>query len=131
MATSRDHRPPLPDADERARIVQQLEANFLVEAAAGTGKTTSMVGRMAALIASGRAGAANIAAVTFTRKAASELKVRFVLALERALAEAVEGGDEETAARLRRGIDESGRCFVGTIHSSQGIHRQHEFTHPL
>ena len=117
MDTSRGAGITLPDADERARIEEQLDTNFLVEAAAGTGKTTSMVRRMAALIASGRADAAHIAAVTFTRKAASELKVRFVLELEKALAVAVERGEEEKAARLHSGIEESGRCFVGTIHS--------------
>jgi len=107
----------LPDAAERSRIEEHLDTNFLVEAAAGTGKTTSMVRRMAALIASGRAEAAHIAAVTFTRKAASELKVRFVLELEKALADALQRNEAEKAARLSTGLEESGRCFVGTIHS--------------
>ncbi len=117
MDTSRGAGITLPDAAERARIEEHLDTNFLVEAAAGTGKTTSMVRRMAALIASGRADAAHITAVTFTRKAASELKVRFVLELEKALAGALEKGEEEKATRLRKGLEESGRCFVGTIHS--------------
>ena len=107
----------LADADQRAKIEGHLDTNFLVEAAAGTGKTTSMVRRMAALISSGKASASNIAAVTFTRKAASELKIRFVLELERALTDALERGEESRAELLRQGIDESGRCFVGTIHS--------------
>jgi ATP-dependent helicase/nuclease subunit A len=107
----------LPDSCERKRIEEHLDTNFLVEAAAGTGKTTSMVRRMAALIASGRAEAAHIAAVTFTRKAASELKVRFVLELEKSLALSLQKNEEEKAARLRTGLEESGRSFVGTIHS--------------
>ncbi len=38
----------LPDADERRKIEESLDTNYLVEAAAGTGKTTSMVRRMVA-----------------------------------------------------------------------------------
>jgi ATP-dependent helicase/nuclease subunit A len=55
--------------------------------------------------------------VTFTRKAASELKIRFILQLEEALEEAFNDGDGERADRLRDGIENAGRCFVGTIHS--------------
>jgi ATP-dependent helicase/nuclease subunit A len=117
VGTRKENTGLLPDARERAMIEESLDTNFLVEAAAGTGKTTSMVRRMAALIGSGKAKAANIAAVTFTRKAASELKSRFVLELESALARAKEAGDTERACLLAAGIEESGRCFVGTIHS--------------
>ena len=107
----------LPDAAERRRIEENLDTNYLVEAAAGTGKTTSMVRRMAALIASGKARVHHIAAVTFTRKAASELKVRFVLQLEEAYRKAMENGEEERAVLLMDALENSGRCFVGTIHS--------------
>jgi ATP-dependent helicase/nuclease subunit A len=107
----------LPDAAERTKIETNLDTNYLVEAAAGTGKTTSMVRRMAALVASGKAPVHQIAAVTFTRKAASELKVRFILQLEEALAEAVKKGDGERADRIRGAAENAGRCFVGTIHS--------------
>ncbi len=42
-----------PDQEQRDRIVDDLDRNMLVEAAAGTGKTTSMVERMVALLAKG------------------------------------------------------------------------------
>ena len=45
----------LPDAAARMRIETELDANLLVEAGAGAGKTTAMVGRMVALVRSGRA----------------------------------------------------------------------------
>ena len=107
----------LPDAAVRRKIEEDLDTNYLVEAAAGTGKTTSMVRRMVALVASGKASAPGIAAVTFTRKAASELKVRFVLQMEEACGKAIKGGDEDRAAYLMSALETSGRCFVGTIHS--------------
>ena len=107
----------LLDAAQRGKIEESLDTNYLVEAAAGTGKTTSMVRRMVALIAEGKSRSHHIAAVTFTRKAASELKVRFILQLEDSLAKAREENDEDRAALLMDALENSGRCFVGTIHS--------------
>lgn len=107
----------LPDAEARARIAIDLDTNFLVEAGAGAGKTSQMIERMLALVASGRARVDQIAAVTFTRKAAAELRERFQNKLEHALHEARLGGDEKTSALLDdalRGIDSG---FIGTIHA--------------
>ncbi|MFH0911743.1 MAG: UvrD-helicase domain-containing protein, partial [Planctomycetota bacterium] len=109
-------RPPdrLGDEAARAAILNALDRNILVEAAAGTGKTTSMVGRMLALL---RTGACNeirtLAAVTFTRKAASELRARFQAALEAAVRNAA-GGERERLRAALAGIEE---CFIGTIHA--------------
>lgn len=106
--------PAPPDQAERDRIVSDLDRNLLVEAAAGTGKTTSMVERMVALLATGRCGSIrNLAAVTFTRKAAAELRVRFQIRLERAVREAA-GGEGENLERALANIEQA---FIGTIHS--------------
>ena len=74
-------------ADQRSRdhIASELQRNLLVEAGAGSGKTHEMSSRMAAGIASGDYQVEHIAAVTFTRKAAAELRGRFQLALEEEL----------------------------------------------
>jgi ATP-dependent helicase/nuclease subunit A len=109
--------PPLPDAAARARIREDLDSNLLIEAGAGAGKTTEMVRRMVALVASGRAEASQIAAVTFTRKAAAELRERFQTALERELAEALRGGDSAVAGRLDLALRQIDRAFLGTIHA--------------
>ena len=61
----------------RDRIEHELDKNFIVEAAAGTGKTTSLVNRMVSLVESGTCRIEQLAAVTFTRKAAAELRERF------------------------------------------------------
>src|SRR5438128_708894 len=66
--------PPPPDQVERDRISHELDTTMLVEAAAGTGKTTSMIGRMLALLREGKCRIDTLAAVTFTRKAAAELR---------------------------------------------------------
>ena len=84
---------PLTDEEQRGRIRTDLDTSMLVEAAAGTGKTTMLLERMVELIRTGRCRVANIAAITFTRKAAAELRSRFQLELERTLA--AEGEEKE------------------------------------
>ena len=54
-----------PDQWARHRITEVLDANFLVEAGAGSGKTTSLVDRMVALVRLGVCKVDEIAAVTF------------------------------------------------------------------
>jgi ATP-dependent helicase/nuclease subunit A len=105
-----------PDQAERDRIRTELDANLLVEAGAGSGKTTSMVDRMVAMVRAGRE-VDRIAAVTFTRKAAAELRERFQEALESAYRTAVRDGDEEGRVRFGTALDAIDRCFLGTIHA--------------
>jgi ATP-dependent exoDNAse (exonuclease V) beta subunit len=62
------------------------------------------VGRMVALVRAGRE-VDRIAAVTFTRKAAAELRERFQEALEKAYREAVAAGDEAGRARFGLALD--------------------------
>ena len=106
-----DYRPP--DHRERQRIVDQLDTTMLVEAAAGTGKTTSMIDRMVALLREGKCTADTLAAVTFTRKSASEMRARFQAELQRAARE--QTGPHQ--ACLAAAVTHMERCFIGTIHS--------------
>ncbi len=74
------------DRFARETIAQALDDTIVVEAAAGTGKTTELVGRIVRILATGRAMVDNIVAVTFTEKAAGELKLRLREALDAARA---------------------------------------------
>ncbi len=65
----------VPDFDARRRALTDFKSNMLVEAAAGTGKTSLMAARVAMMIATG-IDPAKIAAITFTEPAASELEAR-------------------------------------------------------
>ncbi len=76
--------PELVDAAARARIRSSLDESLLVEAAAGTGKTSELVTRIVNVLATGAAEVGEILAVTFTEKAAGELKLRLREGLERA-----------------------------------------------
>ena len=111
--------PPPPSrvpADQEARdlIRTLLDETIVVEAAAGTGKTTMLVERIVALLASGKAEVGRIVAVTFTEKAAGELKLRIRERLESARHEASPG----TPARrhLERALARLEEAWVGTIH---------------
>ena len=63
------------DQAARLRALTELDATLLVEAGAGSGKTSVLAGRIVMLLASGRPPA-SIAAITFTEAAASELRQR-------------------------------------------------------
>ena len=103
------------DAAARARIVTALDRSLLVEAGAGSGKTHEMAARMASGIAAGTYAIEHMAAVTFTRKAAAELRGRFQLALEDELTRT--GNDTAREDRLRSALSSLERFFAGTIHA--------------
>ncbi len=63
------------DQPDRHAVATDLHNTLFVEAGAGSGKTTALVGRILALLDDGIA-MENIAAITFTEKAASEMKSR-------------------------------------------------------
>jgi len=104
---------PPSDAEARRAISDDLDTTLVVEAAAGTGKTTELVNRVLRVLATGRATMDEIVAVTFTEKAAGELKLRLREALEKARAEAI---DRETRERLERALETLEEAHVNTIH---------------
>lgn len=107
------------------------DTNFVVRAAAGSGKTTALVARMVALVRTGEARIQDLAAITFTRKAASEMKQRFYEEL-RSAREVLRGkkgtyeGTEAEKSRVEQALSDVQQCFVGTVHSFCGrLLREH------
>ena len=74
----------------------------MLEASAGTGKTTVLVQRYVNLLSVG-VDPANILAITFTRKAAAEMRERIIAMLRRAAAESDAGRTRWLALRDRVG----------------------------
>ena len=107
-------RRPVPDQPARDLIRARLDINLLVEAGAGSGKTECLAQRMAAGVLEGRYQVQQMAAVTFTRKAAAELRARFQLTLERTLADERDPARRQRAQQALRHLE---RLFAGTIHA--------------
>jgi len=112
-------RAPAPDQAERDAAVRERARNVLIDAGAGTGKTAILVDRLVEMVAPTAGNAAvsiaRIAAITFTRKAAGELRLRI---RERLLEELARR--DLTPARdgqLREAVGGLDTAHVGTIHS--------------
>ncbi|HEY2380828.1 MAG TPA: UvrD-helicase domain-containing protein [Terriglobia bacterium] len=98
----------------RQRIRTSLDESLIVEAAAGTGKTTELVSRIVNTLKAGKTSVNRIAAVTFTRKAAGELRLRLRIELD-AMRSATKNAEElqfleDALARLEE-------AHIGTIHA--------------
>jgi ATP-dependent exoDNAse (exonuclease V) beta subunit len=101
--------------DNRHLISEALDDTLVVEAAAGTGKTTELVKRVVRLIETGRAERIDqIVAVTFSEKAAGELKLRLREELERS--RLTSEPHSEPSARLERAVQRFEEAHVSTIH---------------
>ncbi|MFO0601409.1 MAG: UvrD-helicase domain-containing protein [Myxococcaceae bacterium] len=101
------------DHSERSRLLDDLDSTFVVEAAAGTGKTTVLVERVVALVRRGRARLSEIIAVTFTEKAAGEMKLRLRTRLEKVRTAATVDVERQ---RLTDALEELEIMRIGTIH---------------
>jgi ATP-dependent helicase/nuclease subunit A len=106
----------LADAAARRRILTEFGSSFFVEAAAGTGKTTALVGRIVGLVCAGAGTLSRIVAGTFTEKAAGEMKLRLRSEIESARTEAT----REQRDRLDHALEELELARIGTIHAFCG-----------
>src|SRR5579863_2548332 len=104
----------LEDRAARERIRTSLGESLLVEASAGTGKTTELVARIVAVLASGATTIDHIVAVTFTNKAAGELKLRIRQELDLARQNTT---DAAKRGYLEHALEHLEEASIGTIHS--------------
>lgn len=96
----------LADQAARDRITSDTAATLFVEAGAGSGKTHSLVGRICQLVLRDGIDLDRIAAITFTEKAAAELRERVRVELAR--------NDTERAHAALEQID---TAAIGTLHA--------------
>jgi ATP-dependent exoDNAse (exonuclease V) beta subunit len=101
------------DEPVRIRVRTDFATTLVLEAGAGTGKTTVLVERLVNLVVTGTATLDRVVAITFTEAAAGELKMRLRDALEAHL----ETAPVDEAQRLARAIIDLERANVSTIHA--------------
>src|SRR5258708_1190148 len=106
--------PTLDDRAARERIRTSLDESLLVEASAGTGKTTELIARIVSVLGSGATTIDHIVAVTFTNKAAGELKLRVRQELDSARDTA---GTEAERKNIEEALEHLEEASIGTIHS--------------
>ena len=94
-----------------------LDANgrVIVSASAGSGKTTVMIEKIIRLIGAGELGVDELLAVTFTKKAAAQMKEKLAEALIQAINNAE--GDELRRKALKEQLAEVPNADISTIHS--------------
>ncbi|MFO7955984.1 MAG: UvrD-helicase domain-containing protein [Candidatus Brocadiia bacterium] len=112
---SADEDPRIRDQDIRERIIHGTGRSMLVEAAAGTGKTTLMVDRILQGIREGSLRLPETVAITFTEKAAGELEERVRERLAAELNRPDTPPDQRN--RLQRATEELDRAHISTIHA--------------
>jgi ATP-dependent exoDNAse (exonuclease V) beta subunit len=112
MCPAKKTKVPRDDA-KRRRAAGCLDDSFLVEAGAGTGKTALLMDRLRNIICVRGIPMEEIAAITFTEKAAAELKSRLRSELDGWL----EKADREERERARTALGAIDRAAVNTIHS--------------
>jgi ATP-dependent helicase/nuclease subunit A len=105
----------LIDQDARDAVRTALDKTLMVEAAAGTGKTSEMVQRMIAVVAAGKTTIDRIAGMTFTEKGAGELKLRLRFELERE--RRAEELNSATRNNLEHALAHLEEARLSTIHS--------------
>ncbi len=105
---------PATDEGARRRIRESVGESLIVEASAGTGKTTALVERIVSVLKAG-AKIDQIAAVTFTHKAAGEMKLRLRAELDKARRDAALPAKERQA--LEDALQRLEEAAIGTIHS--------------
>src|SRR5437867_11151057 len=123
--------PDLADARDREIAAREFGVNLVVTAGAGTGKTALLVERALNLIGAGAVTIDRMAAVTFTEKAAAELRLRLGRGLDglrRRAASAAPASDLDPAhdadrswAFLLGTREEAGRVRHRALAALQGL----------
>ncbi|MBI3966854.1 MAG: UvrD-helicase domain-containing protein [Chloroflexi bacterium] len=104
------------DAEARVRVREDISNCLCVEAGAGAGKTTLLVDRVAGLIERGHARVDELVVITFTEKAAAELRTRLRFRLE----ERASSATGVTRERVETALSAFDAAAIETIHAFAG-----------
>ena len=106
-----------PDPEQRLRACRETGLSFAVEASAGTGKTRTLIDRILHLVLGSGVGGktvplSGICAITFTERAAGEMKVRLRQEFESLAARGGPAGD-----RAREALKDLESAAISTFHA--------------
>lgn len=102
------------DQQQRDLITERTDRTLFVSAGAGSGKTSSLVDRVAHLVLVDGVPMEHIATVTFTIKAGAELRDRLRARFEKVISEELDPG---VVARAQAALDQLDLAAIGTLHS--------------
>ena len=102
------------DQAVRDRLLSELDTSFFLQAGAGAGKTRILVDRVVELVRRDHAPLRNIVAITFTEKAAGELRARIRTALSKARGRAADTAEQRRLDDALRQVD---AAHIETIHA--------------
>lgn len=102
------------DRVARDRITTELGATLFVDAGAGSGKTSALVDRVVALVTDLGVPLESVAAITFTEKAAGELRDRIRTRLER---RSEQDPDPKVRVACAAAVDQLDSAAIGTLHA--------------
>jgi ATP-dependent helicase/nuclease subunit A len=108
------------DKEARRRAIEETSSSFVVEASAGTGKTSTLIGRILHLVLEkGPSGyplpLSHICAITFTEKAAGEMKIRLRQSFEQVLSDLRASTDRLNLAQAA--LRDLETASISTFHS--------------
>ncbi|MFT6291058.1 MAG: ATP-dependent exoDNAse (exonuclease V) beta subunit [Ilumatobacter sp.] len=104
-------------ADQPARELISttgLGQTLFVEAGAGTGKTTQLVSRIVNTVLTNHVPLSDVAAITFTEAAATELQARIRVAFEQLIVDPVT--DDAVRTRCRDAVADADMAVISTVH---------------
>ena len=117
--------------EDRTALQTSLGVNVVVEAGAGTGKTTLLIDRLCLCVLAQDTPVEKLVALTFTEKAAAEIKTRFIFKLQQMIQAARNSTEDRTLnllrsyfnvkeedviARAEKALARLDRASIGTIH---------------
>lgn len=105
------------DKEARNKAESSLKQTYLLDAGAGTGKTSVLVSRVLNILLNTSTTLDRIVVITFTEKAAGELKFRIREEIDKRLTDPVIRGDPDAQKTLAKAIADIEKAPISTIHS--------------
>ncbi len=107
----------IPNYTDEQKAAIDISKHISVQANAGSGKTSILVDRYFRLLLEKNVMPRQILAITFTKKAAAEMKSRIIKKIEKSLTESIKSKNSSKARKLRKIREELTKSKISTIHS--------------